>query len=111
MGFIIASQAEASVGAMDTTDLAPRLAALYEQATPPERVNLLNRLLRPVGPLALVTIAAGAFACLLPDLRWREAEVSLDDVRRVGSVQVLALAAYVEQKAPDVLVALAGPPR
>lgn len=95
---------------MDTSHLAPRVAELYELASPPERVTLLNRLLRPVGPLALVTIAAGAFATLLPGARWREAEVSMDDTRRVGSAQVLALAIYVEQKAPDVLVALTRPP-
>lgn len=94
------------VPSMDPHDLAPRVAALYEHASAPERVTLLNRLLRPVGPLALVSIAAGAFAVLLPDARWREAEVSLEDTRRVGSAQVLALADYVGQKAPDVLVAL-----
>lgn len=94
---------------MDPRDLPPRVAALYAQATEPERVTLLNRLLRPLGPLALVTVAAGAFGGLLPsgpDARWREAEVSLDDTRRVGTAQVLALADYVAQKAPDVLVAL-----
>ena len=91
---------------MDTSDLAPQVVALYERATPPERVTLLNRLLRPVGPLALVTIAAGAFAGLLPDARWSEAEVSLEDTRRMGPSQVHALADYVAQKAPDVLLAL-----
>lgn len=94
---------------MDTQTLAPRIAALYEQASPPERVTLLNRLLRPLGPLALVTVAAGAFGGLLPsgpDARWREAEVSLDDTRRVGTAQVLALVDYVAQKDPGVLLAV-----
>ncbi len=97
---------------MHSNELAPRVAALYEQATPSERVTLLNRLLRPVGPLALVTIAAGAFGPLLPDGpgdRWREVEVSLEDTRRVGPVQVLALADYLAQKAPQLLAALAQP--
>jgi hypothetical protein len=97
---------------MDSSQMAPRVVEMYERASAPERVTLLNRLLRPVGPLALVTIAAGAFAGLLPsgqNARWREAEVSLDDTRRVGPAQVLALAAYVAQKAPDVLVALTQP--
>lgn len=87
--------------------MAPLVADLYRQASPPQRMRLLNLLLRPVGPLALVTVAAGAFAGLLPDDRWREAEVSLEDTRRVSTAQVLALAAYVEQKAPEVLLAVA----
>lgn len=109
--FTIASQTPASLQDMDLRDLPRRVAALYAQASPPERVTLLNRLLRPLGPLALVTVAAGAFAGLLPsgpDARWREAEVSLDDTRRLGTAQVLALADYVAQKDPGVLVALAG---
>jgi hypothetical protein len=87
-------------------DLAPLVAELYRLAPPPARVRLLNQLLRHVGPLALVAVAAGAFATLLPDDRWREAEATLDDVRRVGPAQVLALAAYVEQKAPEALTAV-----
>ncbi len=85
--------------------LAPLVAELYRLAPPPARVRLLNQLLRHVGPLALVSIAAGAFAALLPDDRWREAEATLDDARRVGPAQVLALADYVEQKAPEALTA------
>ncbi|GAB4042474.1 MAG: hypothetical protein Fur0014_14720 [Rubrivivax sp.] len=86
--------------------LAPLVAERYRLAPPPARVRLLNQLLRHVGPLALVAIAAGAFSSLLPDDRWREAEATLDDVRRVGPAQVLALAAYLEQKAPEVLTAI-----
>jgi hypothetical protein len=89
--------------------LAPLVADLYRQASPPQRVRLLNLLLRQVGPLALVSIAAGAFGALLPGERWRAAEATLADARRVGPAQVLALAAYVEQKAPEVLTAVAQP--
>ena len=109
MVFTIDSQTGPNVHAMDARDLPPRVAALYAQSSGPERVTLLNRLLRPLGPLALVTVAAGAFGGLLPsgpDARWREAEVSLDDTRRLGTAQVLALADYVAQKDPGVLVAL-----
>lgn len=94
---------------MEPDTLAPLVADLYRQASPPQRVRLLNLMLRQLGPLALVTVAAGAFAGLLPGERWREAEVSLDDTRRVSAAQVMALAAYVEQKAPEVLVAVTSP--
>lgn len=94
---------------MEQDTLAPLVADLYRQASPPQRVRLLNVLLRHVGPLALVSIAAGAFAGLLPGERWRVAQVTLEDARRVGAAQVMALAAYVEQKAPEALHAVTSP--
>ena len=79
------------------------VAALYDEAPPPLRQRLLNHLLRPVGPLALVAVAAGAFARLLPAERWSSAQVQLDDVWAIRPEQVLDLAQYVEQKAPEML--------
>ena len=79
------------------------VAALYDEAPPPLRQRLLNHLLGPVGPLALVAVAAGAFARLLPAGRWSSAQVQLDDVWAIQPAQVLDLARYVEQKAPEML--------
>lgn len=86
--------------------LPPLIAEFYEEAPPTVRVRLLDSLLRPVGPLALVAIATGAFANLLPTMRWRGAQVSLDDVTRISASQVLELARYVEQKSPEILLQL-----
>ena len=85
---------------------APLVAELYAEAPPPQRMRLLNGLLRPVGPLALVAIAAGAFADLLPATRWHAATATLDDVLRVSAGQVLELARYVEQKSPESIAQL-----
>jgi hypothetical protein len=79
------------------------VAALYDEAPPPLRQRLLNHLLRPLGPLALVAVAAGGFARLLPPGRWSSAQVQLDDVWTIQPEQVLDLARYVEQKAPEML--------
>ena len=79
------------------------VAALYDEAPAPLRQRLLNHLLGPVGPLALVAVAAGAFARLLPSGRWSSVQVQLDDVLNIGPDQVLALASYVEQKSPELL--------
>ena len=87
-------------------ELAPLVADLYAKAAPAQRARLLNGLLRPVGPLALVAIAAGAFADLLPTTRWQVATVSLDDAMRLTSGQVLELARYVEQKSPEAFIKL-----
>jgi hypothetical protein len=82
------------------------LADLYEKAPASQRLSLLNELLRSVGPLALVSVAAGAFASLLPASRWHEARASLDDVMRFTADQVFELASYVEQKSPEAFAQL-----
>ena len=87
-------------------ELAPLVADLFAKAAPPQRVRLLNGLLRPVGPLALVAIAAGAFSNLLPTTRWHVASASLEDVTRLTAGQVLELARYVEQKSPEAFMQL-----
>jgi len=79
------------------------VAALYDEAPASLRQRLLNHLLRPLGPLALVAVAAGAFARLLPPGRWSNVQVQLDDVWAIRPEQVLDLAQYVEQKAPEML--------
>jgi len=87
-------------------ELAPWIAELFADAAPAQRVRLLNGLLRPVGPLALVSIAAGAFGSLLPDEHWHVASVTLDDAERLTGGQVLELARYVEQKSPEAIAGL-----
>jgi hypothetical protein len=94
---------DATAGPLPATSLPPLIAELYDEAPPSLKVRLLDSLLRPVGPLALVAIAAGAFGNLLPASRWRAVTVTLDDVARISGAQVLELALYVEQKSPDVL--------
>ena len=87
--------------------LAPRVTALVMAAPPPQRQRLLNALLRPLGPLALVSVAAGAFSGLLPNDRWRAAQASREQTMGIDAAQVLALVVYVEQKSPELLLALA----
>jgi hypothetical protein len=84
------------------------IADFYDQAPPTVRLRVLDSLLRPVGPLALAAIAAGAFANLLPTTGWAVVRTSLDDALRITSAHVLELARYVEQKSPDVLWQLPG---
>jgi hypothetical protein len=88
------------------TSLARLLANFYDEAPPATRLQLLSNLLKPVGPLALVAISAGAFSRLLPSVRWQDATPSLDDVQRVTADQVLELVQYVQQKAPELLLQL-----
>ena len=88
------------------TSVARLLATLYRQAPAATRADLLSQLLRPVGPLALVAIAAGAFGRLLPPSRWQGVQVSADDTAQISPQQVLDLVHYVEQKSPELLTQL-----
>ena len=87
----------------DEADVPLLVAALYDEAPVGLRQRLLNHLLRPVGPLALVAVAAGAFARLLPSDRWSGVQVRIDDVLSIRADQVLDLTLYVQQKAPEML--------
>jgi len=86
-------------------DIPELVSEIYGAAPAPLRTKLLEVLLRPVGPLALVAIGAGAFAHLLQRLT-REAvpAISLEDAARISAAQVLELARYVEQASPEILL-------
>jgi len=77
------------------------IAEVYGAATAPLRARLLECLLRPVGPLGLVAIAAGTFGGFLHRARSGGLEVSLDDAARISGDQMFELARYIEQSSPD----------
>ena len=77
------------------------IAEVYAQSATGLRARLIECLLRPVGPLALVTIAAGTFGAFLHRGRQRSVAVSLEDAARISADQMLELARYVEQLSPD----------
>lgn len=96
--------ADAADSSATAVRLVPELDQLYAQADAPRRARLLQILLRPVGPLALVGIAAGAFASLLPaSSRWQGARITPEAAAAIGSDAVHELALYLVQKSPDVL--------
>ncbi len=80
------------------------LAGLYHEAPETLRPTLLEYLLRPIGPLAIVTIASGAFAHLLYRLKLNGVPVSIDDAARISADHVLQLARFVEQCSPYALL-------
>ncbi len=77
---------------------------VYDEAPASLQARLLECLLRPVGPLALVTIAAGAFGRFLYRLQGNAMPISLDEAARITSDHVLELARYVEQSSPAALL-------
>jgi len=73
------------------------IADAYRRAAAPLRRKVLERLLRPVGSLALAAIASGAFSAFL--LR----RVTLEDVARITADQTAELARFVAQCSPETL--------
>jgi hypothetical protein len=80
------------------------VARVYHEAPARLQAKLLECLLRPVGPLALVTIAAGAFGRFLYRLQGNAVPITLQDAARISSAHVLELARYVEQSSPGALL-------
>ena len=69
----------------------------------PLRARLLQRLLVPVGPLALAVVARGAFAKYVDHSHWSRPSLSIADVTRITSDQISDLVRYVAQSDPSLL--------
>lgn len=87
----------------------PRLVSrLYAAADLPLRAKLLACLLRPLRPLGLVAIAAGAFSGFLTRGAAGGIEIVISDVTRYSNEQITELARFVEQVSPEAVRQFAG---
>ena len=85
---------------------AARLASrLYAGAGAAQRSRIVAALLQPLGPLALVAVASGAFAGLLDRAG---ATQPIGELASFTREQVFELARFVEQVSPDALQQAAG---
>jgi hypothetical protein len=87
----------------DGTRAARLVARVYKGLNAFQRSRLLVQLLRPLGPLARVAVASGAFAGVLGRGVGQSAATALDDLARFSSEQVFELARFVEQVSPEAL--------
>jgi hypothetical protein len=88
---------------------AARLASrLYAGASAMQRSRIVMMLARPLGPLALVAVASGAFAGLLNRAGALGAALPIDELADFSREQVFELARFVEQASPDALQQVAG---
>lgn len=88
---------------------AARLASrLYAGASAMQRSRMVVTLLRPLGPLAIVAVASGAFSGLLSRMSALGAAVPVDELGDFTREQVFELARFVEQVSPDALQQVAG---
>ena len=88
---------------------AARLASrLYAGASAVQRSRIVVMLAKPLGPLALVAVASGAFAGLLDRVNAIGAALPIDELADFSREQVFELARFVEQVSPDALQQVAG---
>jgi hypothetical protein len=79
------------------------VARLFAAAGNPLRARLLACLMRPLGPLGLAGVAAGAFAAFVSPRDGSEPRIDLEAVAQLSSRQVHELAHFVEQVNPQAL--------
>ena len=95
----------------DCKDVADRKAELvaevFSHGTKQLRAGMLQCLLRPIGPLGLVAVAAGAFGGFLSRANGAAVSVSLDDATAFSKDQVFELARYADQVSPDSFAQIA----
>jgi hypothetical protein len=87
----------------DGTRAARLVARLYAGMNSVHRSRLVVQLLRPLGPLARVAVASGAFAGVFGRGVGHSAVAALDDFARASTEQVFELARFVEQASPEAL--------
>lgn len=89
-------------------DRAARLIGrLYGSANLALRTRFVACLVRPLSPLGLAAIGAGAFAILLVPRTTGGIGIAVADVARFSKDQIAELARFVEQVSPDALAQVA----
>jgi uncharacterized protein YoaH (UPF0181 family) len=98
--------APALAGMATETEIPSLVAQVYEAAPAEERCYLVETLLRPLGVLSLVAIAHGVFA----KIRFRNAghdlQVRVDDLKNVGTADMMALVHHVQQVSIETIDSL-----
>jgi len=86
-----------------TARVARLLARLYGSSSLAVRTKLVACLVRPLGPLGLAAVSAGAFTVVLARSSSGGLSVAMADVARFSKDQIAELARFVEQVSPEAL--------
>jgi hypothetical protein len=86
-----------------TGRIARLLARLYGSSSLVVRTRLVACLVRPLSPLGLAAVSAGAFTVVLARSSGGGLSVAMADVARFSKDQIAELARFVEQVSPEAL--------
>lgn len=98
---------ETAAPAVQSRALTRLVGQVYEAAPLAVRSRLLQQLMRPLGVLALVSVANGVFAKIRFRSDWQDLQVRLEDAQNIRPLDVVALADYVQQVSVETLNGLA----
>src|SRR5450755_960473 len=79
------------------------IARLYSSSSLAVRTRLVDCLVRPLSPLGLTAVAAGAFTVVLSRSGPGGLSIAMADVARFSKEQIAELARFVEQVSPEAL--------
>ena len=98
----------ATPGRPRTARVARLLARLYGSSSLAVRTKLVACLVRPLSPLGVAAVSAGAFTVVLARNSSGGLSVAMADVARFSKDQIAELARFVEQVSPEALQQAAG---
>jgi hypothetical protein len=94
---------ESAAPATQSRMLAQLVGKVYQIAPPAVRSRLLQQLLRPLGVLALVSVAGGVFAKLRLHGEGQDLQAQMDAAQGVKVSDLVALVDYVQQVSVETL--------
>jgi hypothetical protein len=101
------SPASADCAGERSRGISQLIAEVYQSAPAALRMQLIERLMQPLGLLALVTVAQGVFARIWFRRGWQDLSLRLEDMRMVSPRDVVALAEFVEKVSLETVNGLA----
>ncbi len=79
----------------------------FEDAPPPEKLLLLEHLLRPLPALSIIALANGLFTKMRLRSDWQEFQIRLENAKYLRASDVMALVDYVQKVSANAIDSLA----
>ena len=76
---------------------------VYDAAPAPERVRLIEHLLRPLSLMALLAVGNGVFAKLWFRRGWNDLQIRIEDTQIVKDSDIIALVDFVQQVSTETI--------
>jgi hypothetical protein len=84
-------------------DIPQLVGDVYEAASAPERVSLIEHLMSPLSLLAAFAVSNGIFARLWFQRGFHDQRIRIEDTDIVGKADIAALASFVQQVSVDAV--------
>lgn len=88
-------------------DIPVLVGQVYEAASAPERVRLIEHLMSPLSLLAVFAVANGLFARLWFQRGFQDSRIRIEDTFAVGKADVAALTDFVQQVSGETIDGIA----